>query len=213
MLRSFFLPRFVYWFYRIWSSTWRTHIVASPEAEAFLNNSQPVIFAHWHGHELAIIQLVTKMRIATMTSTSKDGSLVDYVINRLGGATSRGSSTRGSVQALKGLIRICKSQKYNPSMAVDGPKGPIYKAKPGVFELSRLSHFPIVPVGVAASSQKIFSKSWNKAMLPWPFSRVYVVFGPPIPVIEKGVDAKDQRLAHSLETKIDESCKQALNYI
>src|SRR5688572_3327769 len=99
MFRDFFLPRLVYWFYRVWSATWRTQIFSSPEADQFLKDSHPVIFAHWHGHELAIIQLVTRMRIATMTSTSKDGSLVDYVINRMGGATSRGSSTRGSVQA------------------------------------------------------------------------------------------------------------------
>lgn len=213
MLRSFFLPRLVYWVYRLWTATWRTEIQVDPEVQKFFDQSQPVIFAHWHGHELAIIQLVTRYRIATMTSTSKDGSLVDYVIRRLGGATSRGSSTRGSVQALKGLIRICKSGYYNPSMAVDGPKGPIYKVKPGVFELSRLSRFPIVPVGVAASRKKVFSRSWNQAFLPWPFSRVVVVFGPPLSPVSKEISPKDQRLAQSLEALIGESHRQALNCI
>jgi lysophospholipid acyltransferase (LPLAT)-like uncharacterized protein len=117
------------------------------------------------------------------------------------------------VQALKGLIRICKTQKYNASMAVDGPKGPIYKAKPGVFELSRLSHFPIVPVGMAASSTKIFVRSWNKAVLPWPFSRVYVVFGAPLSAVSRETDPKDQSLAQDLERRISEATAQALNCI
>lgn len=213
MFRRHILPWLVFWVYRLWSLSWRTQIEIHPEVRRMFDQHQPVIFAHWHGHELAIIQLVSPYRIATMTSTSKDGSLVDSVIRKLGGATSRGSSTRGAVQALKGLIRICKSQKYNASMAVDGPKGPLHKVKPGVFELSRLSQFPIVPVGVAAKSYKTFERSWNKAILPWPFSRVVVVFDSPIPTIQKGIDVKDQRLAELLEAKIHQSSQQAFNTI
>ncbi|MCB0412125.1 MAG: DUF374 domain-containing protein [Bdellovibrionales bacterium] len=172
-----------------------------------------MIFAHWHGHELGIIHLVKPFRIATMTSTSKDGNLVDFVVRKLGGATSRGSSTRGSVQALKGLVRICNSGGYNASMAVDGPKGPIYKVKPGVFALSRLSQFPIVPLGLASSRSKIFERSWNKALLPWPFSKVVVVFGRVVPPMEKGNEYKVKNLSEELEQRIWQSCEQASNSI
>lgn len=213
MFRKYILPSLIFWVYRLWTLSWRTRIEIHPEVSKFFDQSQPVIFAHWHGHELAIIQLVSRFRIATMTSTSKDGSLVDSVIKKLGGATSRGSSTRGAVQALRGLIRLCKTQKYNASMAVDGPRGPLHQVKPGVFELSRLSHFPIVPVGVAADSYKTFERSWNKAIFPWPFSRVIVVFGEPLASIEKGMDAKDKSLAQSLGERIHESSRQALNII
>lgn len=211
--KTFVLSRLIYWTYRLLTLTWRLEIKADPKTQSLLQESRPVIFAHWHGHELAIIQLVTRFRIATMTSTSKDGSLVDYVIHRLGGATSRGSATRGAVQALKGLVRICKSGKYNPSMAVDGPKGPIYKVKPGVFTLSRLSGFPIVTVAAAASKQKTFSRSWNKTFIPLPFSRVVVVFGPPLEPLGKEQDPKDQSLALHLEEQLHHSGRVALNSI
>src|SRR5690606_18737721 len=109
----------------------------------------------WHGDELAVLHLVKRYRLATMTSTSKDGAIIDYVIRKLGGDTSRGSSTRGAVTALKGLVRLGRSGRVL-SLAVDGPKGPIYEPKPGVFELSKLCGAAIVPVGVAVTKAHVF---------------------------------------------------------
>ena len=112
-----------------------------------------------------------------MTSTSVDGQLIDYVIRKLGGATAKGSSTRGGSNALRGLVSAgLMEEGYRASMAVDGPKGPIYQVKPGVFELSKLAGAWIAPLGVANSSQFVFQKSWNKARLPKPFRSVVVCF-------------------------------------
>ena len=206
------LPWLVYWFYRLWTRTWRIRLDEPVSMKTLAHQSTPMIFAHWHGGELAIINLVPTYRIATMTSTSKDGSLVDHVIKHLGGATSRGSSTRGGASALKGLIRLLR-QGFNASMAVDGPKGPLHKVKPGVFELSRLAKASIVPVGVESSSAIIFQKSWNKAQLPKPFSRVVVSFGTPWPVITAADDVRSQDLAQRLEQAISDAHHQAAKLI
>lgn len=194
-MNSFFrqkiLPRLVWWLYKFWSKTWRviyvhqsadpteTSLKTSPDARLKEVNPNPVVFAHWHRDELSILPQVKVMNLATMTSTSKDGQLIDFVIQKFGGATSKGSSTRGGVGALKGLVRLTRSG-HNASMAVDGPKGPIFEVKPGVFELSKICKLPIVPVGVASSRAIVFERSWNKARLPWPFSRICIVFGPSI---------------------------------
>lgn len=209
--RRNFLPTLVYWFYRLWTGSWRVQL-DEPEQMKRLKNQTPLIFAHWHGGELAIINLVTAYKIATMTSTSKDGTLVDHVINKLGGATSRGSSTRGGVSALKGLIRLLR-QGFNASMAVDGPKGPLHKVKPGVFELSRLAKAAIVPVGVVSSSSIVFKKSWNRAQLPKPFSKVVVSFGEPWPIITAEDDVRSESLARRLEFAISDAHHQAAKLI
>ncbi len=193
--------RIVYWLYRALFATWRIDYSEHPEAARLISQRQPVLLAHWHGDELAIIHLVKRLKLATMTSTSSDGSLVDYVIHRLGGYTSRGSSTRGAVTALKGLVRLCR-EGHPTSMAVDGPKGPIRQVKPGVFELSRLCGAPIVPVGVFAQSAFIFKKSWNKAILPKPFSRVVIYFGQPLAAITRDHDPKNPELAARLSQAI-----------
>ncbi len=156
--------------------------------------------------------LVGPYRIATMISTSKDGELMDFVIRRLGGATSRGSSTRGGIGALKGLVRLVKSG-YRASMAVDGPKGPLHKVKPGIFELSRLAHAKMVPMGAACSRPFVFKKSWNQAQLPLPFSQVVVWFSEPLISVNKETSPHDSALANQLEREIANACQQAQQHL
>ena len=177
-----------------------------------LQKSSPLILAHWHGDELALIHLVKRYRLATMTSTSSDGSLVNYVIEKLGGATSRGSSTRGGVSALKGLIRLLRSGRTT-SVAVDGPKGPIYIPKPGVFELSKVCGAPIVPVGVAVESAFRFKRSWNKTYLPYPFTKVCVVFGEPLNALTKDDDAHAREHVDQLTNALAVAKQQASKII
>ena len=196
----------VYW---LWSSTWRAKIIEPPELKEALENGQPLIFAHWHGDELAIVHLVRRYRLATMTSTSKDGELMDRAIRLLGGKTSRGSSTRGAVRALKGLVHLCR-EGHPASIAVDGPKGPRFVIKNGVFQLSRLAQAPIFAVGVAARPAHIFERAWNKAHLPWPFARVVVTYSAPI-MVEKdhseNFEKETEVLATSLKTVHQEAAK------
>lgn len=194
--------------YRIWSCTWRTEIVEHPDTAALRDHSDRRVFAHWHGDELAIVQLVGRYRIATMTSTSRDGQLMDRVIRLLGGATCRGSSTRGGVGALKSLVRLCRSG-YNASMAVDGPRGPIHRVKPGVFHLARLARGTIVPVGVASSRTHVFRSSWNRAQLPKPFARVVVYFGPPYVPDDEDPQPHGDRPAAELALALERSRQQA----
>src|SRR5665213_1448198 len=189
MFRRIVLPWLVWFFYRAWTWTWRIECIEPAAFALARKNGERIAFAHWHGDELCVVPLVTGYRIATMTSTSKDGQLIDFVIHRLGGATSRGSSTRGAVQALKGLVRLVR-HGYRASIAVDGPKGPLHKVKPGIFELSRLADAKIVAVGTACSNAIIFQKSWNKARLPKPFAKLVVAFGEPWPALTKHDDAK-----------------------
>lgn len=211
-MKQYFKKLFVWWFYRLLYLSWRIEIYESPELKAALKNQEPIIMAHWHGDELGLLHLVRKYSLATMTSTSKDGSLIDYVIAKLGGQTSRGSSTRGGVQALKGLIRLCKSG-HPVSFAVDGPRGPIYQVKPGVFELSRLMSAEVFPVGLFADKKYVFSRSWNRAVLPKPFSKVRIYYDKPMKALDKNSDPKSMELSQTLAERIHFARNQAANMI
>ncbi len=212
MFRRYFLPLIVWALYVIFCRSWRIKKIPDPKVSEAVQNGDPVILAHWHGDELAVLHLVKDFKLATMTSNSKDGQLIDFVIKRLGGATSKGSSSKGAIAALKGLIRLVKGGRM-ASMAVDGPRGPIYKAKPGVFELSRLTGAIIVPVGVATSRKFVSKKSWNKAVLPKLFSRVVIVFGSPLPIVTKDQPTKSIKLAEKLEISLFDARQQAANHL
>lgn len=201
MFRRYVLPWLAWIFFRAWTSTWKVRCAEPESLKHAKELGDKLIFAHWHGDELTILPLVTPYKIATMTSTSNDGQLIDFIIRRLKGATSRGSSTRGGVTALKGLIRLIR-EGYRASVAVDGPKGPIYQPKPGVFELSRLAQAKIVPVGSACSKSIVFEKSWNKARLPKPFATIHVQFLDPWSIVGKEVDPKDPSLSSRLAKDI-----------
>lgn len=209
MFRRYLLPWLVWLLYRLLSATWRLNCVEPEKLRVAKQNGTPLIFAHWHGHEMCIVPLIPHYRIATMTSTSKDGQLMDFVIHRFGGNTSRGSSTRGGVGALKGLVRLLTKENYRASMAVDGPKGPPHQVKPGIFELSRIANAHIVPMGVACADAWVFRNSWNQAILPKPFARVLVLFGEPWPTMQRGENVKDPQLAAKLGAEISRACQQA----
>ncbi len=212
MFRHYILPWIVWFIYRAWSWTWRMHVLESDELVELLKNNKPFIFAHWHGDELSVVPLTTRYRIATMTSTSTDGALIDFVLKRLGGATSRGSSTRGGVGALIGLLRLIR-EGYHASIAVDGPKGPIHQVKPGVFEIAWKSGAAIIPVGVAVSSGYVFHKAWNKALLPYPFARVVVNFSTPVEYITAKDQTRSLERAQDLRSQIFYASQQAAQTI
>ncbi len=193
---------FLIWgLYRLFYFTWRVRVVESEEFKRSIKAGQPIILAHWHGDELALLHIVTRYGLSTMASTSKDGNLMNQVLLRLGGTTSRGSSTRGGAQALRGLIRLIKSG--NPaSIAVDGPKGPIYKVKPGVFELSKISGAKIYPLSATCTEAFHFKKSWNKTYLPRPFAKVLVLIDKDPLFINKTDPAKSPEFAENLEARL-----------
>lgn len=189
----------VWLIYRCLMATWKIEIHESPTMQERLSSGDPCILAHWHGDELAMLGQISRYRVATIASTSVDGDLMNKLIYFMGGVTVRGSSTRGGISALKGLLRIIRDQKRNSSFAVDGPKGPIYKVKPGVFEVSRLMNAPIFPGGVFCDRAWKFERSWNKTYLPKPFARVQFVWGEPIGPFSREIDAHDPQLAAKLE--------------
>lgn len=192
------LSRLGYWIYRLLSATWRVELDEQPPFLEEVQNPQPIVIAHWHGNELALIHLVKRYRIATMASQSRDGEIMNRILISLGAATSRGSSSRGGMAGMRGLIRLCKTDRHNVSFAVDGPKGPLHVVKPGVFEFSRLMNAPIYAASVSTDRAWCLHRSWNRAILPKPFARVRIRFVRVLDPISKIMDIHDSAVADKL---------------
>ncbi|MBC7464934.1 MAG: DUF374 domain-containing protein [Bdellovibrio sp.] len=204
---------FIIWLvYRTLSLTWRIQIVEPDDLKNDRKQKQPVILAHFHQDELALVALTPDYKIATMSSNSKDGEMMATVLRLMGGRVSRGSSTRGGVSALKGLIEFCKKGS-NSSLAVDGPRGPIYDPKPGVFELSRLLKSPIYAGGVCCDRAWHFPRSWNKTYLPKPFAIIKVVWIKTFDRVTKDQDPRSEDLAKTLKNQLFAARQQATNLL
>lgn len=198
------VPVLVWLLYRAISSTWHVTNDEPELLKKYLAEKTPVIFAHWHGDEILLLSLISRYRIATISSNSIDGDMMSRLIHLVGGKTSRGSSTRGGVGALKGLIRLVRAG-YNSSFAVDGPKGPIHVVKPGVFELSRTLGGSVFACGASCDRAWKFPRSWNQTYFPKPFARVFISWEGPIGPISRESDPRDAALALQLKDALHRS--------
>ncbi len=210
-MRSRVLAFLIVIVYRLLASTWRLTLVENDELRRRINAGQPVTFAIWHGDELALLAFARRYSVATMTSTSRDGDLMDQALRYFGFKTSRGSSTRGGARALAGILRLARKGS-NPVVAVDGPKGPIHRVKPGVIEIAKKLECPIFPAGLANTNAHVFRKSWNQAYLPLPFAKVTLVWGAAMGVPDS-VDSRDESLARELERRLFEARDEAAKLI
>jgi lysophospholipid acyltransferase (LPLAT)-like uncharacterized protein len=207
MFRRIILPRLVYLVYRSLSATWRKRRAEPASLRERIEQGQPFVVAMWHGDETGLICFSRHYHLSTMTSFSKDGTLMDYVLRRLGMATSRGSSSRGGSSALRGLVRLAR-EGWSPVITVDGPRGPVYRAKPGVLELARMTDLPVFPCALACS-RAVTLKSWDEARIPLPFSRVVMQWGEPIHVRDK-TEARSGEKLQALEAAINACREEAL---
>jgi hypothetical protein len=193
--------------YRALSWTWRITWQEPVSMREALQQRRPFIVAHWHGDELALLHVVKRYRLATLVSPSKDGRIMATLLKRLGACVSVGSSSRGGAAGLRGLVRLVRAG-HNCSFAVDGPRGPIYKLKPGVLEASRLLDCPIYYASVTCDRAWHLHRSWNRAFLPKPFARLQIEWRGPMQALTRAEDPRDplvlQRLEHlMLQAKRD----------
>lgn len=211
-MRAWLLGNLAWLFFKSLQLTWRVRLVEPPEMQERLAKRQPFIMAHWHGDELALLQFVGRYRVATLASNSRDGEIMSLVLKKLGAQVSRGSSSRNAVSGFMGLMRLIKGGA-NSSFAVDGPKGPRYKAKPGVVEASRKLQLPIFFAGLTCDRAWVFEKSWNKAYLPKPFARLQVVWRGPEQVPATSGSEDEGFWLSKVERELHAAKQQARDFI
>jgi lysophospholipid acyltransferase (LPLAT)-like uncharacterized protein len=138
------------------------------------------IYCFWHRCILPATYIFRNMDIGVMTSRSFDGEYIARTIQHFGFIPVRGSSSRGAIAALRGMQRALEAE-YKVAFTLDGPRGPRFVAKPGPVLLSRNSGIDIVAFYIAPERAWVLN-TWDKLMIPKPFSRLRVVWSSPVKV-------------------------------
>ncbi|NUO20226.1 lysophospholipid acyltransferase family protein [bacterium] len=150
---------------------------------------KPLVMVTWHGRLLGSTYHCRKRNVVAMISQHRDGELVSRVVEKIGYETVRGSSTRGgSAAALAMIDRVRNGQ--TAAMIGDGPRGPIYKLKPGAAYIALASGADVIPVVFAANRSWVF-RSWDRFTVPKPFARVFLYYGLPIAHPGEGADLRE----------------------
>ena len=134
------------------------------------------MFVFWHGQLLSLVHYHRHEGIVVLVSEHADGEYVTRVIERNGFGAVRGSSTRGGMKGLKGLVRAARKGR-DLAVTPDGPTGPACEFKPGALVAAQITGVPVIPIAVRASKGWRF-RSWDGFLVPRPFSAITIEYLP-----------------------------------
>jgi len=144
----------------------------------YRGNGGVVLLCIWHQQFFSAIRPFRRYKTfnpSIMISQSNDGEIVAKMALRNGWVPVRGSSSKGGMGALKKMITNLKEKKLAAHI-IDGPRGPSGIVKAGVIRLAHATNAVIVPLSVSAEKAWYFN-SWDRFLLPKPFSKVFLRFG------------------------------------
>ena len=183
--------------------------VTNPEFEGeVLSAGKQPIYSFWHDRMVTSTYFFRNRGIIVLSSQSFDSEYTARCIQRFGFGIIKGSSSRGAVAGLVGMIRAMKAGAP-AAFTVDGPKGPRYEVKSGPLLLAKKTGNPLVPF-VIECKRFWRVKSWDRLQIPKPFTRANVLFAEPIYVDARADDDELESKRIELQAALDrlvEDCK------
>ena len=193
-----------YGFIRLIGPTLRVSVSFEDGAQNALED-RPYIASFWHSCIIPSAYIFRGLGIRVITSASYDGEYIARIIQKLGFVAVRGSSSRNAVSALLGLRRAL-DKGWTVAFTLDGPRGPRHKVKPGPVSLGRASGLALTTFHAAVDKAWVLN-SWDRLMIPQPFSRVLVRVGKLIHVPADATEEDLERYTVELQATLDRVCE------
>lgn len=171
-----------------------------------LRNGGKMIVAIWHQRILLILSYAGRFsgyKPSVMISQSRDGEMIADIVSRLNFRPVRGSSSRGGKEAL-GVMITDLAQNPLAAHVLDGPQGPRGIIKPGLIVMAQSTGVPICPIYVSVNKAWVLN-SWDRMLIPKPFSTITVRWDDLICVPEKLDSENFERLRKQIESRMTEN--------
>jgi len=206
------LTRLVFYLLTVYTKTLHVRFEGVDAVRRHLDGDGRVVIVSWHQRFFGGFYLpkIFNWSPCIMISQSRDGDFIADVVRRIGWIPVRGSSSRGGRQALQDMIEGVVKHRIGGHI-VDGPQGPPRIIKPGIISLARHAGAIICPGLVSYEKYWTFN-SWDRFMIPKPFSRVLFRMGS---IHEIPVEAAPDQLElyrKKLEENLAEEYKEADRY-
>lgn len=197
---------FAHYLIRAYFSLIKIRVVNEEIALNHLKNGQKMIVAIWHQRILVCMGYARRFGVykpSVMISQSRDGELIAKVYSRFNFRPIRGSSSRGGKEALTAMVEDLVHNQFAVHV-LDGPRGPRGIVKPGLIVMAQLSAVPIFPVYISCDRAWILN-SWDRTVVPKPFSTVVTRWDEPIFIPEHLDDATFENMRKRIEQHMKEN--------
>ena len=165
--------------------------------------SEPFMVAFWHGKIMLSPYIYKRLRenpkIGVIISDHFDGAIIANTMKYFDFDTIRGSTTKGAIKVLKESFKLVDNG-YDIAITPDGPRGPFQSVADGIVAISQKKGMKIVAFNYKADSFWQL-KSWDRFMIPKPFSRVDFYASEPFSV--EGMSKDDAKAL--IKEKLNES--------
>jgi lysophospholipid acyltransferase (LPLAT)-like uncharacterized protein len=164
----------------------------------------PFMVAFWHGKLLLAPFIYQKLRknvkIGVIISDHFDGEVIARTMGYFGFETIRGSSSKGGIKALKESFRRI-GEGYDIAITPDGPRGPYQSIADGIVSITQKKEMMIVAFNYTSSAYWEL-KSWDRFMIPKPFSTMDFYASDPFSVMGLSKDEAKAKIKEKLNESV-----------
>jgi len=179
LLNNYFFPYLIFGVFKVWCLTLSVTF-KNPAGEKQLRDLPgKYILTLWHGQIFYFLYyLRTFTDLYLLISPSQDGDILARLGQLMGFSIIRGSTYKKAVPAARSLIKVLKREGRIVTIA-DGSRGPRLKAQPGLLQIAGITGAPVIPMAYTAR-RKWTLNSWDRFIIPVPFTRCILNTGDPI---------------------------------
>jgi lysophospholipid acyltransferase (LPLAT)-like uncharacterized protein len=167
-------------------------------------SKSPCILTLWHDRLTLVAEILNAFApqffYTAVVSNSRDGEPLALFAKSYKGGNVLRVPHHSRHLALSQMIDCLNAQQNVVLVTPDGPRGPRYTAKPGVVFAARESSAKVIPFSWDAD-RKWLLKTWDKMIIPKPFSTIQIVFGESISFSKEQMNSLEDGmvfLEHSL---------------
>jgi len=204
------LPPILYAIFLAWCKSLRIK-VNSESKENLKSLKGNYILTLWHSRIFGLLYYLRfHAKLNVLISPSSDGDFLANLGSLLGYIIIRGSSFKKTIPATRSIFKALRKEQ-GVVIVGDGSRGPRHKFQSGALLIASKTESYLVPMTFDAK-WKTELRSWDRFLIPWPFSKCVVSFGEPVYFRDDKTSEKLQKAQMDLELRLNsmtENCFEA----
>ncbi len=158
-------------------------------------NSENAIYVFWHSKSFILLPAARKLNIGILTLGDWKNKIYDALCRSFGYQTMSANDAPTAALSLRNLLE----NGHSVGIALDGPKGPVGKMKPGALSLAVSTGRPLIAVDVCIENSFRLRWRWDQFEVPLPFTKAQAHFSQPIRVNDSNIKEVEKMIYQHLK--------------